>query len=96
MISRLHVQCRGKLDIQSGNTKEVAVLVLSRKKNESIIINDNITVMVVDIRGDKVRLGISADPSISVHREEVHQAIQRDRAAADALSSQTHDADSES
>ncbi len=51
------------------------MLVLSRKKNESIIINDNITVMVVEIRGDKVRLGIEAPKEIPVHRREVHEAI---------------------
>lgn len=52
------------------------MLVLSRKKNESIIINDNITVTVVEIRGDKVRLGIDAPKEVSVHRREVYEAIQ--------------------
>ncbi len=52
------------------------MLVLSRKKDESIIINDHITVTVVEIRGDKVRLGIEAPKEISVHRQEVHEAIQ--------------------
>jgi carbon storage regulator len=51
------------------------MLVLSRKKNESIIINDNITVTVVEIRGDKVRLGIEAPKEVSVHRREVYDAI---------------------
>lgn len=51
------------------------MLVLSRKSNESIIINDNITVTVVEIRGDKVRLGIVAPKEISVHRQEVYDAI---------------------
>ncbi len=53
-----------------------AMLVLSRKKNESIIINDHITVTVVEIRGDKVRLGIEAPKDISVHRREIYEAIQ--------------------
>ena len=53
------------------------MLVLSRKKNESIIINDNITVVVVDIRGDKVRLGIEAPKEVPVHRLEVKLAIDR-------------------
>lgn len=53
-----------------------AMLVLSRKKNESIIINDNITVTVVEIRGDKVRLGIDAPKDVTVHRREVYEAIQ--------------------
>lgn len=52
------------------------MLVLSRKKNESIIINDDITVTVVEIRGDKVRLGIDAPKEVSVHRREVYEAIQ--------------------
>ncbi len=53
------------------------MLVLSRKKDEKIIIGDNISIMVVDIQGDKVRLGIEAPRDVSVHREEVYQAIQK-------------------
>ena len=52
------------------------MLVLSRKKDESIIINDNIRVTIVEIRGDKVRLGIDAPKDVSVHRREVYEAIQ--------------------
>jgi|TARA_B110000495_G_scaffold76995_1_gene66067 carbon storage regulator len=52
------------------------MLVLSRKKNESIVINNDITIVVVDIRGDKVRLGIEAPKEIPVHRREVYDAIQ--------------------
>lgn len=51
------------------------MLVLSRKKDESIIINQNITITVVEIRGDKVRLGIEAPKEIPVHRREVYDAI---------------------
>ncbi len=51
------------------------MLVLSRKKNESIIINDNITITVIEIRGDKIRLGIDAPKDVSVHRREVYEAI---------------------
>jgi len=51
------------------------MLVLSRKNNESIIISDNITVTVIEIRGDKVRLGIEAPKDVSVHRREVYEAI---------------------
>ncbi len=54
------------------------MLVLSRKKDEKIIIGDNITLMVIEIRGDKVRLGIDAPKEISVHREEVYNAIQKE------------------
>jgi len=51
------------------------MLVLSRKKNESIIINDNIVVTIIEIRGDKVRLGIEAPKDVTVHRREVYEAI---------------------
>ncbi len=53
------------------------MLVLSRLKNESIVINDNITIVVVEIRGDKVRLGIEAPADVPVHRREVYDAIRR-------------------
>jgi carbon storage regulator len=56
------------------------MLVLSRKKNESIIINDNITVTVIEIRGDKIRLGIEAPKDVTVHRREVYEAIQAQNA----------------
>ena len=55
------------------------MLVLSRKKDETIIIGDNIKIMVIDIRKDKVRLGIEAPKELSVHRQEVYEAIQRER-----------------
>lgn len=58
------------------------MLVLSRQRDESIIIGDNVQVTVVDIRGDKVRLGIVAPPEISVHRKEVYEAIQRENRRA--------------
>ncbi len=51
------------------------MLVLSRKKNEAIVINDNITVTIVEIRGEKVRLGVLAPKEMPVHRQEVHDAI---------------------
>jgi len=51
------------------------MLVLSRKRNESVVINENIVITIVEIRGDKVRLGIQAPKEVPVHREEVHQAI---------------------
>jgi len=54
------------------------MLVLSRQRDESIIIADNIVVTIVDIRGDKVRLGIEAPKEIPVHRREVYEAIQRE------------------
>lgn len=51
------------------------MLVLSRKKNESIVINNDITITIVEIRGDKVRLGIVAPKDVPVHRQEVWEAI---------------------
>ncbi len=57
------------------------MLVLSRKKNESIVINDNIVVTVIDIRGDKVRLGFEAPNDVPIHRKEVYEAIKRSEAA---------------
>ena len=53
------------------------MLVLSRKKDESIVINNDITIVVVEIRGDKVRLGVEAPKEIPVHRREVFEAIAR-------------------
>ncbi len=53
------------------------MLVLSRKRDEQIVISENIVVTVVDIRGDKVRLGIDAPVDIPVHRQEVFDALQR-------------------
>ena len=61
------------------------MLVLSRKKNEAILINDDIEIVVVEIRGDKVRLGIVAPQQVPVHRREVYDAIKRSQAAEDGV-----------
>lgn len=58
------------------------MLVLSRQRDESIIIGDNVVVTIVDVRGDKVRLGIDAPREVSVHRREVYEAIQRENQQA--------------
>lgn len=55
------------------------MLVLSRKTDESIIINDHIRITVVEVRGDKVRIGIEAPKDVTVHRQEVYDAIQSQR-----------------
>jgi carbon storage regulator len=72
-----------------GRRKEPrTMLVLSRHRDESIIIGDDIVITVVDIRGDKVRLGIAAPIEISVHRQEVYEAIQRENRQASRLEPQ--------
>ena len=53
------------------------MLILSRKKNESFFVGDDVSVVVVEIRGDKVRLGIEAPAETTVHRKEVYDAIRR-------------------
>ncbi len=58
------------------------MLVLSRQRDETIMIGDEIEITIVDIRGDKVRLGISAPRQVQVHRKEVYEAIQRENASA--------------
>ena len=66
------------------------MLVLSRQKDESIMIGDEVEITIVDGRGDKVRLGINAPRSIAVHRREIYDAIQREKAAkAKAATSET-------
>ena len=68
------------------------MLVLSRHRDESIMIGDEIVVTIVDIRGDKVRLGIDAPQDIPVHRQEVYDAIQREnRKASQIQPSETRD-----
>ncbi|MBQ18663.1 MAG: carbon storage regulator [Planctomycetaceae bacterium] len=57
------------------------MLVLSRKRNESIVIDENIVITVVEVRGDKVRLGIEAPREVPIHRSEVHEAIRTEQAA---------------
>jgi carbon storage regulator len=56
------------------------MLVLSRQRDESIMIGDDVEITIVDVRGDKVRLGITAPKNIPVHRREIYDAIQREKA----------------
>ena len=62
------------------------MLVLSRQRDETIMIGDDIEITVVDIRGEKVRLGITAPPHVPVHRKEVYEAIKREKVSAAAAS----------
>ena len=57
------------------------MLVLSRYKDQSIYIGDDIVVTVVDVRGDRIRLGIDAPSDVPVHREEIYEAIKRDHSS---------------
>ena len=87
MVVRIDIRTqrllRGQEPGSSGEgAKERTMLVLSRKKNESIVINDDITIVVVEIRGDKVRLGVEAPKEVPVHRREVFDAIHRNETAA--------------
>jgi len=75
--------------------EEVGMLVLSRKKNESIIINNDITIVVVEIRGDKVRLGVEAPKEVPVHRREVYDAIKRSEAEKNNSAASEADAPAE-
>ena len=61
------------------------MLVLSRQRDESIMIGDKVVVTIVDIRGDKVRLGIEAPEEVPVHRQEVYEAIRRENRRAGQL-----------
>ncbi len=70
------------------------MLVLSRHRDESIMIGDDVVVTIVDIRGDKVRLGINAPHDIPVHRQEVYEAIKRENEKAARMSvSETREVD---
>lgn len=64
------------------------MLVLSRQRDETVVIGDDIEIKIVDIRGDKVRLGITAPPHISVHRKEVYEAIQKENQSAACVNPQ--------
>lgn len=58
------------------------MLVLSRKRDESIIIGDDVIITVVDIKGEQVKIGISAPKNVSIHRKEIYEAIQQENQAA--------------
>ena len=71
------------------------MLVLSRQRDESIMIGDDIEITIVDVRGEKVRLGITAPSHVPVHRKEVYEAIKREKAqsgggAVESLAKRKH------
>ncbi|MBN1974308.1 MAG: carbon storage regulator CsrA [Sedimentisphaerales bacterium] len=73
------------------------MLVLSRQRDESIMIGDNVEIIIVDVRGDKVRLGITAPKDIPVHRREIYDAIKREKGqVTESTDQQTKDKKSES
>jgi carbon storage regulator len=82
---RWHTAAR-HMEAPRQKAKGSAMLVLSRKKNESIVINNDITIVVVEIRGDKVRLGVEAPKEVPVHRREVYDAIRRNEMSGDVAS----------
>ena len=71
------------------------MLVLSRQRDESIMIGDDVEIIIVDVRGDKVRLGITAPKEIPVHRREIYDAIQREKAEKQAHEPEDNEAKAE-
>ena len=65
------------------------MLALTRKKGDSIIINDNIEVTILDIQGDQVRLGINAPRDITIHRKEIYEQIRQENISAANISKST-------
>jgi len=76
-MSAFFVFC-GIAPLETGELKDRPMLVLSRKLNESIVINDNVVVTVLSVQGDRVRLGINAPGEIPVHRQEVYEKMQNE------------------
>ncbi len=75
----LESNIRNIYDSKTSWQKDLEMLVLSRQRDESIMIGDDVEIIIVDVRGDKVRLGITAPKSIPVHRREIYDAIQREK-----------------
>ena len=77
-VHKLYTSSRNDL-----SRKEASMLVLSRRKNERVMLGEFATITVVEVRGDKVRLGIDAPRGLAVHREEVFDAIKRQKGEAE-------------
>ena len=71
------------------NIKEQIMLILTRRVGETLMINDNITVTVLGVKGSQVRIGINAPSDVSVHREEIYQRIQAEKASNESENTST-------
>jgi len=70
------------------------MLILSRRTDESIVIGDEVTITILSVKGKQVRIGITAPPDVSVHREEIYQRIQSgEEATSNATETETGSAD---
>ena len=85
----LTVNTHSQLYQQIINIKEQTMLILTRRVGETLMINDNITVTVLGVKGSQVRIGINAPSDVSVHREEIYQRIQAEKASNESENTST-------
>lgn len=85
----LTVNTHSQLYQQIINIKEQIMLILTRRVGETLMINDNITVTVLGVKGSQVRIGINAPSDVSVHREEIYQRIQAEKASNESENTST-------